>query len=185
MTKTKTTKFVNEYDYTIDGVREIAGTYNRRRCTKIIVVTMLIMVVLFVMVNVVSGKLVISRLVTHILILLLVLAVLVVESWLVCRRAVRLQVEQAEMLFKGKVPHIRIELTDDGISIQSSIRPDSHEKYPLSTIKKVFQTDNYLVLVLKGPLFAAMDKHGFGETDWHDVLAYLNDVKSTSAGRQS
>lgn len=175
---TKTAKFVNEYDYTIDGVREMVGVYTKRRCTKLIIATLLIIAAILAASDLVSGKIAPGKILTDLLILLLALVILAIESWWVYKRSLKLQTERVEVMFRNETPHVRVEVTSDNLTIKSSLKSGEAEKYPLSLVKKVFQTDNYIVIVLKGALFIAMDKRGFDEGNWQDAWAYLNNLKS-------
>lgn len=155
--------FVNEYKYTTDIISESMAVWWRRTfrngyismgiCTLVILSLSLIRMQL-------------------VYLLLLPLPILVIVLFKVKeKRAVKLEQERMEVIYKDDIPFIRVEISED-IHILSDKRESC---VSFSDVENMVETNHLIVLFIRGSMTVVLDKKGFISGNADECINYLKE----------
>lgn len=94
--------------------------------------------------------------------------------WLCIRRknrAIRMQQERIKVLFKDAAPVYRIEIGED----IHAASPESERNISFSDVMKLIETENLIILMIRGNLTITLDKRGFIQGDADTCRQYLKE----------
>lgn len=87
------------------------------------------------------------------------------------KRAVKLEQERMEVIYKDVVPSVRIEINED-IHVLFN---EKESRVSFSDVENVVETNNLIIIFIKGSMTAALDKKGFITGDADECMNYLKE----------
>lgn len=103
--------------------------------------------------------------------------------WLCIRRekrAVRMQQERSRVFFKDAIPVYRIEIGED-IHMTTL---GSERNLSFSDVRKLIETKNLMILLVRGNLAVSLDKRGFVQGDTDECRQYLKEKIRQYGGKR-
>lgn len=156
--------FVNEYEYTPEILKESVGAWWDCRF-KAGYRSMFVVFILIAVLSIVMKRPVF---------LLVELApfFVIVLFWLKKKKAIQIELERADILFRSSDLSYRVEVGED-ISVTSS---KGNNRILFSDVENYIETKNLIVLFVKGSMTLAFDKKGFKEGTKEAFMALLADT---------
>lgn len=155
--------FVNEYKHTTDIISESMAVWWGRKFRNGYI-SMGICVLLILGLSLLRMQL--AYLLLGLLPILVIVLFKVKE-----RRAVKLEQERMEVIYKDAVPFIRVEISQD-IHVLSDKR---ESRVSFSDVENVVETKNLIILFIKGSMTVALDKKGFISGNADECMNYLKE----------
>lgn len=174
--------FVNEYQYTDEIISECITAQVRRRSIVLYIATAFFILYAFLLILlpcIYVGAFIFNGLSSEELMVILLPMMLI---WLCVRRknrAIKLSQERIRVLFKNTVPIYRIEIGED-IHMSSS-RSESNISF--SDVVKMIETENLIILMIRGNLTTILDKRGFKQGEADACKRYLRERISPYGGK--
>lgn len=81
------------------------------------------------------------------------------------------EVKRWDVMYKGAYPQITVELEED----IRMITPNMDRSVAYSDVKKVLESKNLLVIVLKGEITIALSKDGFQDVTAEECMDFLKE----------
>lgn len=94
--------------------------------------------------------------------------------WLCMRRknrAIRMQQERVRVVYKDAIPVYRIEIGED----IHATSPESERNISFSDVRKLIETENLMIMMIRGNLTVTLDKRGFTQGDADTCRQYLKE----------
>ena len=169
---TKTKRFVNQYEYNSEFVKESVGVWWDSKFKKM-VIFMSILIVACVVLFLLTLKikwLVMSG------VCLLPIVLFKLKKYI----AINTELERMKVIYKDKFLNIKI-ILDDNICMFADGNKRSVE---FSSIESFVETENLIVLFIKGSMTIAFSKEGFIEGSCEEFLLYItNYLKENKASK--
>lgn len=176
--------FVNEYQYTDEIISECTTAQVRRRSVVLYIAIALFILYAFLLIilpYIYIGEFIYMGLSYDEMMAILIPVMLI---WLCIRRrkrAIKMSQERIRVLFKDTIPVYRIEIGED-IHATSS-RSESNISF--SDVVKMFETENLIILMIRGNLTIILDKRGFIQGDADGCKQYLKERISPYTNRKN
>lgn len=155
--------FVNEYKHTTDIISESMAVWWGRRF-RYGYIGMGICILL------ISGLSLLKMQLAYLLLGLLLILVIVLFK-VKEKRAVKLEQERLEVIYKDVVPSIRVEISED-IHVSTDKR---ESRVSFSDVENVVETKNLIILFIKGSMTVALNKKGFISGNADECINYLKE----------
>ena len=88
------------------------------------------------------------------------------------KKAVKIEKERMEVTHKGIVPTLQITVAED----IHMVSPQMERHLDFTSVEKILETKNLIVLLLKGNMTITLCKTGFTEGTWENCLTYLKNM---------
>ena len=157
-------KFVNEYEYNEAVIKESMQAWwgnQFKRCWIEMPIILIGMIVCFLLTR-------------NALFLLLgfMAALVLLFSVTNQKKAVKIEKERMEVTHKGVVPTLQITVAED----IHMVSPQMERHLDFTSVEKILETKNLVVLLLKGNMTITLCKTGFTEGTWENCLTYLKNM---------
>lgn len=160
----KTKRFINQYEYNSDFVKESIGVWWDSKFKKAMI-SMPILIIICIVSFLMTMK-IIWLLTGGICLLPIILFKLKKNI------AIKTELERMKVIYKDKPLNIKITL-DDNICMLADGNKRSVE---FSSIETFVETKNLIVLFIKGSMTIAFSKEGFTEGNYEEFLLYIKQI---------
>lgn len=157
-------RFVNEYEYNREGAKEVTGSWWDYKFKKMNMVSIILMILEFLVFFITGKK-------SWLILGLLMLFVLVLFA-LKKRNAIKIELERMAVIYKCEAFNVKY-IFDEKIHLITSQRDSEVE---LDTIEAFVETENFVVLMMKGSMTIAFHKHGFTEGTYEEFVLHLKEI---------
>ena len=164
----KAKRFVNQYEYNTELVKESINSWWNNKLKKLIVIIVLLMISIGIL-------FLITNKFTLLIIGLLCLLPIIFLS-LKKRIAIKTELERIAVLYKGEPLIIKV-IFDQNICMITS---QGERRVELSSIQAFAETKNLIVLMVKGSMTIAFSKKGFIEGNSEDFLHHIKNILKKS-----
>ncbi|MBQ6888947.1 MAG: hypothetical protein IJN54_15715 [Lachnospiraceae bacterium] len=157
-------KFVNEYEYNEAVIKESMQAWCRNKFKRYWI-EMPILFVITIVLYLLTGEVLC-------LIASFISALAFLLTFVNQKKAVKVEQERTEVTYKGIVPTLQITIAEDIYTVS----PQVERHLDFTSVEKILETKNLIVLLLKGNMTITLCKTGFTEGTWENCLTYLKNM---------
>jgi len=160
----KRKRFVNQYEYNSDFVKEAINAWWNNKFKKLIIIMIILMIILVIL-SLITMKF------SMLLISLLCLLPIILLN-LKKKVAIKTELERMSVIYKGEPLIIKV-IFDESICTSTS---QGERIIELISIESFVETRHLIVLMIKGSMTIAFSKSGFSEGTSEEFLQHLKQI---------